>query len=323
MRTPRLARLIGEPLPQPRDVDGLTDDHPVRPFPETARVRHSAWLRALVFAGLFVAGVVLLASVGVAVVGLPLPADSLVVPVAEVLGAVGAYGVLTALWEARRWPTELAGRRAPGLLKGILLGAIAVAVCVGILALLGDYRVGGLNPAYSPWPTLLTIGLFPAVGEEILMRGVLFRLVEEGLGTWGAVAVSAVAFGAGHLANPDATWWGALAIAIEAGVLLAAVYALTRSLWWCIGFHLAWNLMEGPVFGSVVSGTGAADSWLIATWSGPAWLTGGTFGLEGSVVPVVLLGGSGLAILVYLARHGRLVAPRWVRRGRAVSAAGE
>jgi membrane protease YdiL (CAAX protease family) len=193
-----------------------------------------------------------------------------------------------------------------------------VAICVGVLALLGVYRVAEIDPGYFTsqafLSAVLSTGLTAGIAEEILMRGVLFRLVEEGLGTWGAVAVSALIFGGLHLSNPDATVWGALAIAIEAGILFAAVYVITRSLWWCIGLHAAWNLVQGPVFGSIVSGTGARDSWLQAQWSGPDILTGGQFGLEGSIVPVILLGGLGLLLLIYAQRRHIMVAPIWARK---------
>ena len=81
--------------------------------------------------------------------------------------------------------------------------------------------------------------------EELRDRGILFRLLEQNLGTWGALGLSAVAFGFSHWKNPGATWWSSLAIALEGGVLLAALYAATRSLWIPIGVHWSWNLFEG------------------------------------------------------------------------------
>ena len=238
------------------------------------------------------------------------------VPLAELAGAVIAYAVLVYYMEARNRAYEIEARRLLGLLKGILLGAVLVSLCIGVIAVLGSYSVTGINWGYSPWIDLLAIGVVAAVSEEVLFRGVLFRLAEEGLGTWGAVIVSALVFGGMHIYNPDATWWGAVAIAVEAGILFAAVYTVTRSLWWCIGLHFAWNVVEGPVFGSIVSGSGAQDSWLVASWTGPDLLTGGTFGLEASIVPVVLLGILGIALLVYASRKHLLVSPIWVRRSR-------
>ncbi len=71
------------------------------------------------------------------------------------------------------------------------------------------------------------------------------------------MVISALFFGFGHRGNPGATWVSSLAIAVEAGALLAAAYVATRSLWMPIGLHWAWNLFEGPVWGTPVSGIAA------------------------------------------------------------------
>ncbi|MDR0285148.1 MAG: CPBP family intramembrane metalloprotease [Propionibacteriaceae bacterium] len=310
-----LYELVRESRPTLRDSDRLTPDHPLRPYPPLAPLRASAGLRAGAFAVVLVTTLLLATSVAWAIAGsYTLSPTSFVPLLDELIAAIVAYGVLVFVMEARLRPYELLPRRAPGLLKGGLVGAVCISVAVGLLALVGVYRITGVNPAYDPWTDLLTLGLAAAVAEEIIFRGVLFRLVEEGVGTWGAVAVSALVFGLLHLTNSEATVWGAVAIAVEAGILFAAVYVITRSLWWCIGLHFAWNVMEGPVFGSVVSGAGTQESWFVSTWTGPDWLTGGQFGLEASVVPVILLGALGVALLLVARHAGIIVSPMWVRK---------
>lgn len=66
--------------------------------------------------------------------------------------------------------------------------------------------------------------------------------------------LDAVLFGAGHIPNPGATVFTTAAIALEAGIMLAAFYALTGRLWVSIGFHAAWNFTQGYIFGAAVSG---------------------------------------------------------------------
>ncbi len=136
-------------------------------------------------------------------------------------------------------------------------------------------------------PALLVVGLGAGIGEEIMFRGVLFRIVEEGAGTWAALVVSALFFGAVHIGNPGATVWSSAAIAIEAGLLFGLIYHLTRSLPLCMGLHASWNFMQGTVYGIPVSGT-TADGWLVSQRSGPDWLSGGFFGAEASVVALAL-----------------------------------
>ncbi|MDN3354867.1 CPBP family intramembrane glutamic endopeptidase [Actinomadura sp. DC4] len=174
--------------------------------------------------------------------------------------------------------------------RGLLIGLVLFAVAIGIIAMFGGYGIDGWG---SVGGVIASVGLMSAaaVAEEVLFRGVLFRIVEEMAGTWGAMAVSAVVFGALHLVNPHATIWGAIAIMIEAGLMLGAAYAATRTLWLPIGLHLAWNFAEGAIFGVTVSGSGDGPQGLVkGTLSGSAVLTGGTFGPEASVVAILVCG---------------------------------
>ena len=308
-----LFRFIGEKAPVVRPVDLLTEDHPLRPYPPLNSVRNSAWVRGLVFAVVFFVAMILWTSTFYLSIG---TVSSMAQYSSELFGAVVAYFIVAFLMEARVWPYEVSPRRLLGLLKGMALGVVLASVCVGVIALTGSYRVTGTNGDYSPWVDLFVVVIVAGLYEEIICRGVIFRLVEEGLGTWGAAVVSALIFGALHLNNSGATWWDAIATVIDAGLLFAAVYVVTRSLWWCIGLHFAWNIMEGPVFGSTVSGVATQNSWLTPSWTGPGILTGGAFGLVGSIVPVILMGILSIALLVYAAGKGLMVSPIWVRKNK-------
>lgn len=295
-----------------RQSDLLPDDEPLK-SPPLHRWRYSPGVRLLAFAGAAVAVYVALLSLGF--IG-PVAALATrywwVMRLAVLFAAVAAYAVL--LWVEQRRPVELAPRRWGGLGWGLLLGTGLCTAVILVLFVAGAYRVVGVNAGYHVLPALISTGLVAAVAEEIAFRGVLFRLSEDLFGTWAAVGISALVFGLAHLTNPGATLWGAVAIALEAGVLFAAVYVVTRSLWWCMGLHFAWNMVQGPVYGSVVSGSGSAAGWLRAQFDGPAWLTGGQFGIEASVVSVVLLTSISVWLLLVVRREGLAVRPVWVRR---------
>jgi membrane protease YdiL (CAAX protease family) len=79
-----------------------------------------------------------------------------------------------------------------------------------------------------------------------------------------------------------------VAIALEAGVLLALAYAATDRLWLPIGVHTGWNFTEGSVFGASVSGHAPGDALFQGSLSGPVTLTGGIFGPESSIVGVAV-----------------------------------
>ncbi|WP_266183463.1 CPBP family intramembrane glutamic endopeptidase [Dyella humicola] len=235
----------------------------------------------------------------------------------SLLPAVISYFVLVKAVE-RRPMRELAWRDLPKWgTAGLVLGAVLFSTVVLVLWLAGSYHVSGTDPHVNWLPAVLVVGVGAGVGEEIITRGVLFRMVEEGLGTWWALAISALFFGAAHIFNPGATWWSSLAIAIEAGVLLALLYHVTRSLWACIGLHAAWNVMQGTVFGIPVSGT-AAHGWLISSRTGSDWLSGGVFGAEASVVALIICSSCSAVLLAIAWRRGSIVPPAWRRRSPSI-----
>ncbi|GAA3201181.1 type II CAAX endopeptidase family protein [Nonomuraea roseoviolacea subsp. carminata] len=219
-------------------------------------------------------------------------------------------------WSERRLTAEVAARGAAGAVaRGTLIGVALFAAVILNIALVGGYRIAGQGSLTG------AAGLFgfmaaAAVTEELLFRGILFRIVEERTGTWPALALTAVLFGLSHLFNPHADLWGAIAIAVEAGGMLAAAYAATRTLWVPIGVHFGWNFAAAGIFGTEVSGNGAVQGLLHGVTSGPALLTGGAFGPEASAYAVVF----GLlltAVFMWLARRRGNVVP--VRRRAAAT----
>ena len=97
---------------------------------------------------------------------------------------------------------------------------------------------------------------------------------------------------------------------LECGVLLAAAYMLTRRLWLCVGMHFAWNFAQGGIFSAAVSGM-KATGFLQAQMTGTAWLTGGGFGAEASLVALLLCTIAGILLLLAAARRDHIVQPFW------------
>jgi uncharacterized protein len=231
----------------------------------------------------------------------------------------GAYA-LYVRWVEKRPLVEF-GRR--GALRelgaGLLLGALLFSLCVGVLALLGNYRITGTRELGLLWVPIW-IGLASGTIEEILFRGVIFRLLEESLGTWIALIISAALFGLIHLGNPNATVLAAVAIAFEAGVMLAAAYVLTRRLWLAMGMHAAWNFTQSGIFSVPVSGN-PIQGIFVGELRGPVWLSGGAFGVEASVVAFAVCTAAGLVLLAVAHRRGRFIAPFWRRSESGVTTA--
>ena len=234
------------------------------------------------------------------------------------VAAVLVYGWVVRRTEHRP-PTEVARTGAEAAFgRGLLIGLTMFGAVITNIYVNAHYEINGLG---SPAGAVGLAGFMAAaaVTEEVLFRGVLFRIIEERVGTWTALVLTAVLFGAAHLLNPNADLWGAVAIAIEAGGMLAAAYAATRTLWLPIGLHFGWNFAAAGIFSTEVSGNDTPQGLLDTVTSGPEWVTGGAFGPEGSVYSVVF-GALITAAFLWLAhRRGNLV-PRRSRADKAAAA---
>jgi len=189
--------------------------------------------------------------------------------------------VIVRFCEGRSVATELAftPTARKWLIIGTLLSVGVAALTIGSIAILGDgvSSVAG-SPVVAGLAWSLGLAIFAGVVEELLARGAIFRVSEQHLGSAIAFVITSVIFALQHAGNPDATLLSTLAVGIEGGTMLAAVYALTRTLWAPIAVHAAWNFSQSiltiPVSGNETVGA------IQLQLSGPDWLTGGSFGLE-------------------------------------------
>lgn len=182
---------------------------------------------------------------------------------------------------------------------GFGVGILFFILVTGVIALWGGYRVSSVNWDWKYLIQNLFMFLTVGVGEEVLFRGIVFRMIDDRWGTAVGLLASALIFGFVHISNANATVWSSLAIAIEAGLLLAAAYKWSGTLWLPIGIHWSWNYFQGPIFGFAVSGNGT-PSLINPVIQGSDWLTGGSFGAEASIPAFVL--GLALAIIFILLR---------------------
>lgn len=209
---------------------------------------------------------------------------------------LGVYTIWRRMDGYRRAPDLPMRRLHSHLWGGFGIGAVYFALLTGCIALLGGYRIGSVQ-----WNTVTLVKwlfqfLVVGVGEEVLFRGIVFRMLDEQWGTLVALIVSSLVFGFIHITNDNATVWSSIAITVEAGLLLGAAYKWSGSLWLPIGIHWAWNFFQGPVFGFAVSGN-ETYSLVSPLIDGPVWLTGGEFGAEASVPAMIL--GLALTILFF------------------------
>lgn len=198
-------------------------------------------------------------------------------------GGLLLYRFLVRKVECRQ-PVELAHQ--PGVSLGFLGFGIGLALCsavVGTLWLVGAAEPTGLGQS-DRVIAQFAAAIMASVGEEMLFRAILFRILEQAMGTLRALIASALLFGLAHIVNPDATLASSLVISLESGVMLGLAYVATRNLWFPIGIHLAWNFAQGGIFGA--AGSSDAQSLVQMTFFGPVWLTGGPTGTDMSAVTI-------------------------------------
>jgi hypothetical protein len=169
---------------------------------------------------------------------------------------------------------------------GVGIGVVAFLVVICTMMTTGAFQIIGVNEwttLASPFSEMMLVAFF----EEILFRGIIFRIIEKSLGTLTALFLSAILFALAHLPNAGISLLG-VAVTAVAGVIFCAAYMLTRRLWLAVGIHFAWNFMSDGVFSLPTSGH-PAKGFLQGQLSGPEWLSGGNYGIEASVVTLLVL----------------------------------
>ena len=210
------------------------------------------------------------------------------------LSTIGAVVTLFAFKRYLSWYAE-DGESLPFRGKMRMMGIGWAVAAVNFLAIIvclflcGYYRIVTVEFDVASQLSWLSLFLLVGVVEEVVFRGILFRLITDKWNIAVGLTTSSLLFGLAHLGNPGATLWAALAITLASGWLFGMAYAYHQTIWVPIGMHWAWNYLEGGVFGCAVSGAPLDYQPLITPRiSGPDILTGGAFGPEASIICVAL-----------------------------------
>jgi membrane protease YdiL (CAAX protease family) len=225
------------------------------------------------------------------------------VPVLGAAAAVAVYWLVMRRVARRPTPeTAWSGAGREALLGGgIGLGFILVSAL--LITAFGGYSFSWAGNGFMSvvW-TAVAVQAGAAVTEELLFRGLALQALEKLWGSRAAIVITSLFFGVAHLGAPGANAWSGLAIALEAGVLLGAAFLWRRNIWFVAGLHFAWNTTEQllgiPVSGHTPEGLFTVDV------HGSAFLTGGSFGLEASIVPVLIGVALAVPMLVLTHRNG-------------------
>jgi membrane protease YdiL (CAAX protease family) len=200
-------------------------------------------------------------------------------------------------WDALGWRTD--GRLAPRLARGVGLGALMAATAIGLAIVLDRASVHATHD-WSGWPGIalpLVLGLVcAALAEELLFRGYPLRRLAEAVGPAPAMAVLAVLFGLAHVANPSATLFSTVNVALAA-VWLSVAFFSSGGMALAWGLHFGWNAGLALLFDAPVSGLALAVPGVDYSPGAHAWVDGGAFGPEGGAVTTIVMIAGTLAII--------------------------
>jgi membrane protease YdiL (CAAX protease family) len=228
---------------------------------------------------------------------------------------LGTYYLLFRRYEEREI-TELStsGSLRESLL-GLVAGAMSVSLIIVVLYILGYYEVLSIGAA-SSLLLLLLLFITLSVFEEVIFRGIIYRITEESLGTNFALAISAMLFGLAHLPNQYANAVSVLSAA-SGGILAGLLFSLTRRLWLPIFFHAGWNWAQASL-GVAVSGIEDLPGLVESRLEGPDLITGGPFGPENSAITILLV--LVLCGVAYYLTWKRGHVVKWAIKGSGVTA---
>jgi membrane protease YdiL (CAAX protease family) len=184
------------------------------------------------------------------------------------------------LWFYRGWGREFGVGLAAG---AALMGSVVLSLVVAQAVTYHTFAPRELTGVLT-WGGIL---LLAAAFEEITFRGYGMQRLIEALGEPGGVLVFSGLFAALHISNPGSTTISSVNTFL-AGILLSLAYLKTRGLWLPIALHWSWNFLQGQIFSLPTSGFHFAPRLFKTEVSGPQWISGGSYGPEGSIVLTVV-----------------------------------
>ncbi len=175
---------------------------------------------------------------------------------------------------------------------GALWGLASLSLLLGVMAAAGAFHVSALalqGAHIWKWAAFWgVVFLFVGFSEEFLFRGYSLYTLTQGIGFWPSAGIFSLLFGAVHIRNGGESWMGAAAAGLI-GFFFCLTLRRTGNLWWAVGFHAAWDWAESFLFSVPDSGTMVQGHLVNSTFQGPAWLTGGSVGPEGSLLVFALI----------------------------------
>lgn len=235
---------------------------------------------------------------------------ALIVAIAEAFIATTGYIFLFRVYDKRRIYEFSAALLANNAVIGFLTGILLQSLFILVIYLGATFLVVNINPIsvlIGPFAFALTAGFV----AEIIMIGIVFRLLEQQTGTVIALLIFIILFAILHINVKGATIISVGATAMQAGLMLPAAYAFSRNLWLPVFIHLGWDFAEPGIFGGINPSSSLTQGLLTSKIAGNSLLTGGETGPQDSLSSLLLCLVLGLIFLLLAKRKNNLIKPRW------------
>jgi membrane protease YdiL (CAAX protease family) len=206
---------------------------------------------------------------------------------------------------------ELSIKQLPReIFRGFSLGFCTISLSIGVLYLLGYYKV--LSFSLENYTlALFTKLVLAALIEELFHRGLVFREVENWLGTHVAILIIML-IETWHFFNPNATVFS-LFVDLCWGFTMSMLFVYTKRIWLPFFFHLGWNFAQ-PFYGSNLTGLNDMGMIIKSKFEGPVLFTGGAVGIENSITTVVSLLSIGIFLYFLAKKEGKIIARKSLKK---------
>lgn len=214
-----------------------------------------------------------------------------------------SYSFLFRYYEKRKITELSLSRFTTDLTKGFGLGFALPSLVILILFLSGYYHFLSIS-GFSYFLAPLSFLVIAALLEDLFIRGLMLRTLENWIGTYWALLIVSLIEGQ-HMFNDNSSLVSLFGDVIW-GFTLGSIYIYSKRVWLPFFFHLGWNLSQ-PFYGSNLSGLDDIGYIIKAKFDGPVLLTGGVYGIEGSLISTLFLLITGIVFFYYSVKEGKII----------------
>lgn len=195
-------------------------------------------------------------------------------------------------------------KAVPHYLMGLVVGVVMMSAITGLSVVTGISEISMTADIQIGMILLYFFGFFiQGMSEEVIFRGYFMNTLGGKHSAAAAILISSVGFAIAHLANPGITVLAFVNLTLF-GIFAALYMICFDDIWGACAIHSIWNFTQGNIFGISVSGTGEAASVFRTTAvSDKAWLSGGEFGIEGSILTTVVLVAASVIVLLCIKKN--------------------